>query len=167
MTAFDPTEAAESYLTLDTEELVRIAYLEPDYLPEAKAIALRELDRRRIPRNNAELIDRVRADIAFRRDSAEMLMYDNFAKADRLERRIGAVILTGALWVFALIAPAYLRDVESLSIDWKVVTLSLIWLLAAIFATRKRSRGEPLLFYVVVVVPAALFILGSAYQFYK
>lgn len=35
--AFDPVAAAKTYAGMDTEELIRIAYLEPDYVPEAKA----------------------------------------------------------------------------------------------------------------------------------
>jgi hypothetical protein len=167
MIAFDPTEASKVCSELDIEEVVRIAYLEPDYLPEAKAIALRELDRRGIPRDRDDLINRVRANIDFTRQATEMMTYDNIAKAHRIEQRIAEVILIGALWIIALIGPITLRSWESLSIDWLRMTLFATWVGVAVYAVWKRRKGKHRLFNLVVIVPAALLLVGLAYRVSK
>lgn len=46
MTAFNSNEAAERFAQFDPVERANIAYLDPNYLPEAKELAERELGRR-------------------------------------------------------------------------------------------------------------------------
>jgi hypothetical protein len=167
MTAFDPTEAAQAYADLETDELVRIAYLEPNYLPEAKAIAMRELSGRGVPENPSQLIEHVRLDCENRRHAEEMLTYHNMARMDRVKGQLHSVALIGATWIAALILPTTLTDWQTFSNDWKALALASVWVFFAIDAIRRKSRGAPRRFYLIVVIPLALFAVGLAFRMYR
>lgn len=49
MTNFDPTVAQYAFAEKETDELIRIAFLEPDFVPAAVGLARKELARRGIP----------------------------------------------------------------------------------------------------------------------
>ncbi len=67
MTAFDPSEAAKTYKELPAEELALIAFVDPDYLPEAKQLAIAELDRRGLAGSNRDLIARAHRELEVRK----------------------------------------------------------------------------------------------------
>ena len=98
---------------METEELVRIAYLEPDYVPEAKALAVRELDKRGVPENRDRLIRQVRDENRERARAAKRQSARNVEQARALEFRFGAGMLIGLLWFAALLAPSMLKDMSS------------------------------------------------------
>jgi hypothetical protein len=87
MAAFDSTETAQTYSNLEVEELVRIAYLDPNYLEEAKMLAWKELDRRGIPKERSSLIEQMRLHFDHVRESTEAADYESVA---RIERLLGA-----------------------------------------------------------------------------
>jgi len=53
---FDPEAAKDLYSQKRSEELVRIALLEPEYLPEARSLAEQELTRRQISDADRQVI---------------------------------------------------------------------------------------------------------------
>jgi hypothetical protein len=60
---FDPESAKAAYAQKESDELVRIAFLEGEYLEEAKRLAKGELARRGQSQVDSETVERVRADI--------------------------------------------------------------------------------------------------------
>jgi hypothetical protein len=63
---FNPEALQEAYLELPTDELVRIAFLSNDYVPEAKKLAQEELARRDFHVDD-QTIEKVRARLKRRR----------------------------------------------------------------------------------------------------
>jgi hypothetical protein len=159
--AFDPGAAAQTYADMDTEELVRIAYLEPDYVSEAKALALRELDKRGVPRDRKKLIRQVRDEIRDRARASESSNAKNLEQFQALKFRIAAGSLIGGLWVAALFAPTVLKDLNKSSDGAGVVLLG-VWAIAVVDAVRKARRGVRRQLYLVVIVPAILLVVGVA-----
>lgn len=159
--AFDPVAAAETYADMETEELVRIAYLEPDYLPEAKALAMQELDKRGVPANRESLIRQVRDERIERADALERRREEKSQHADLLQYRIVAGTLIGGLWFVALLAPSLLKEWTT---SRNVAGLILLggWAIAIVGAVRKWRRGSRRQFYLVVLTPGVLFVLGVA-----
>jgi len=83
MVGFDATEVKKRYAAMSTEDLVSVAYIEEGYLPEAKAIALRELDKRGVPEGRDGLIARVRRESAERQEEIEQARF----VADEITRK--------------------------------------------------------------------------------
>jgi hypothetical protein len=110
--AFDPVAAAQTYAGMDTEELVRIAYLEPDYVAEAKALALRELDKRGVPADPKKLIRQVRDEIRDNAGAAHRLTAANIEQARKLEFRFVVGLLIFVLWLAALRADSHQRGAQ-------------------------------------------------------
>src|SRR5262249_29183802 len=72
MTSFDSAALARRYAQEETDELVRIAYVESDeYLPEAVALAREELGRRGVAATLAQRVEVVREDKAARQNLAD------------------------------------------------------------------------------------------------
>lgn len=163
---FDPVAAAKAYAGMDTEELVRIAYLEPDYVPEAKALALRELDNRGIPGNRKNLIRQVRDEIRGRDRASERRSAKNFEQLQTLKFRIAAGSLICGLWFIALFAPAMIEE-WSKTADGAGFFLLGVWAIAAIDAVRKARRGTRRQLYLVVVVPVILLLVGITIRLVK
>jgi hypothetical protein len=157
--AFDPVAAAQAYAAMETEELVRIAYLEPDYVPEAKALASRELDKRGVPKNRKSLIRQVRGEIRDRARASERQLDKNFDQVQSIKFRIAAGFLICGLWLVALFAPTTLKEWSSAA-DGAGLFLLGVWALAVIDAIRKLRRGLRRQFYLVVVIPAVLLVVG-------
>jgi hypothetical protein len=157
--AFDPVAAAHAYAEMETEELIRIAYLEPDYVPEAKALVLRELDMRGIPENRKNLIRQVRDEIRDRARASERLTAKNLKQGQALKFRLAAGSLICALWFAALFAPWMLKKWSS-STDGAGLFLLGVWAIAVVDAIRKLRRGLRRQFHFVVVVPCALLVVG-------
>ena len=159
--AFDPASAAKDYAAMETEELVRIAYLEPDYVPEAKASAVRELDRRGVPYDRKSLIREVRAEIEDRAIAAQRQSSRNMEQAQRVQARFAFGVLILGLWCFALIVPIKQTNWRQSpdAVGW---LLLLAWAVAVVDAVRKARRGMRRQLYFVLVIPVALFLLGTA-----
>jgi hypothetical protein len=157
--AFDPVAAAQTYAAMETEELVRIAYLEPDYVPEAKALALRELDKRGVPEDRKNLIRQVRGELRDRARALERQSAKNFHQGQVLQFRIAAGSLIGALWVAALFMPSMLKE-WNVSVDGAGFFFLGVWVIAVIDAIRKLRRGLRRQFYLIVVIPAVLLVVG-------
>jgi hypothetical protein len=164
--AFDPVAAAQTYAGMDTEELVRIAYLEPDYVAEAKALALRELDKRGVPANRKELIRQVRDEIRDNAGAAQRMTAANLEQARRLELRLVAGMLIFVLWLAALFAPIVIKEARN-STDGAVFLLLGGWAIAVVYAIRKARRGKRRQLYLVVVIPALLFVAGVVIRMVK
>lgn len=164
--AFDPVAAAKTYAGMDTEELIRIAYLEPDYVPEAKALALRELDNRGIPGNRKNLIRQVRDEIRGRDRASERLSAKNFEQLQTLKFRIAAGSLICGLWLVALFAPAMVRE-WSKTADGASFFLLGVWAIAVVDAVRKARRGARHQLYLIVVIPAILLLVGVTIRLVK
>jgi hypothetical protein len=146
---------------METEELVRIAYLEPDYVPEAKALAVRELDKRGVPENRDRLIRQVRDENRERARAAKRQSARNVEQARALEFRFGAGMLIGLLWFAALLAPSMLKDMSSSENGTGLFLLG-IWAIAVVDAVRKWRRGLRRQLYLVVLIPGVLLVLGIA-----
>jgi hypothetical protein len=164
--AFDPVAAAQTYAGMDTEELVRIAYLEADYVPEAKALALRELDKRGVPANPKELIRQVRDEVRDRAGAAERMTAANIEQAHGLEFRLVVGLLILALWFAALFAPIVIKQARN-STDGAVFLLLGGWAIAVVYAVRKARRGKRRPLYLVVVIPAVLLVTGIIFRMVK
>jgi hypothetical protein len=164
--AFDPVAAAQTYASMDTEELVRIAYLEPDYVAEAKALALRELDKRGVPANPKKLIRQVRDEIRDNAGAAHRLTAANIEQGRRLELRFVAGMLILVLWLAALFAPIVIKEARN-STDGAVFLLLGGWAIAVVVAVRKAWRGKRRQLYLVVVIPAVLLVAGIIFRMVK
>jgi hypothetical protein len=164
--AFDPVAAAKTYAGMDTEELVRIAYLEPDYVPEAKSLALRELDKRGIPGNRKNLIRQVRDEIRGRERASERLSAESFGQLQTLKFRIAAGSLICGLWFVALFAPAMVKEWSNTA-DGAGLLLLGVWAIAVVDAVGKARRGARRQLYLVVVVPAILLLVGVTIRLVK
>jgi hypothetical protein len=89
------------------------SYLERDYLPEAKALTLRELDDRGVPKNRKNLIRQVRDEIEIRAHASQRLSNHNVERFQTLKFRIAAGLLIAALWITALVAPTTVEEWSS------------------------------------------------------
>jgi hypothetical protein len=161
--AFDPVAAAQTYAAMETEELVRIAYLEPDYVPEAKALAVRELDKRGVAENRESLIRQVRDENMERAHAVEMHSARKFQQAHALELRLIAGMLIGFLWFAALLAPSIQKDLSRSGNGLWFVVLS-VWAIAIVDGVRKWRRGLRRQLYLVAIIPGALFVVGVAFR---
>src|SRR5262245_2128931 len=73
MSSFDAAEAAKRYAQQETEELIRIAFVESDgYLPEAVALAKEELQRRGVDSGVDARVEAVRQEEVVRQKEADM-----------------------------------------------------------------------------------------------
>lgn len=70
---FDPTSAKHVYAEKESDELIRIAFLEDAYVEGAKALAKEELAKRGFNSVGREEIERVRHEIELRRQAQEEL----------------------------------------------------------------------------------------------
>ena len=166
MTAFDPIAAAVAYAELDTVELVNIAYLDPGFLPEAKDLAVRELNKRGVLGEKEELIKTVRREMDFRAQAATQQQYENLGEMERFKQKTREVMLISGLWVFALIAPWQLPW-KVTSVNWIVLLLFGFWLFYVVAAFRKyKNTGRRILFY-IVVAPMALFGASMLFKMAK
>jgi hypothetical protein len=68
---FDPQSAAPIFARKESDELIRIAFLEESYVEEAKELARRELARRGLSEISKEGIERVKTDVNARKAAAE------------------------------------------------------------------------------------------------
>jgi hypothetical protein len=143
---------------------VNIAYLDPGYLPEAKEIAVRELDRRGVLGDMARLVDRARSEMEHRKHTTELATHENIDKLRRWEWKIGGAVLIVALWSFALIAPTMLETWKFSSIDWKVLALFGLWAFFTIKAINNYRSGQRGQLYLIVLIPALLFLLSLIYR---
>lgn len=159
--AFDPVTAAQTYAEMETEELVRIAYLEPNYVPEAKALAMRELDKRGVSEDREGLIRQVRDENKERAEALELHRYEKAARWEDLELRLLGGMLIGSLWLGALLAPSIYEDWSRSGSAAGFVLLA-GWAIAVVYAVRKLLRGLRRPFYLVVVIPGGLFVVGVA-----
>jgi len=165
MASFDPIEGEKRCAELPLTELVRIAYLDDDYLPEAREIALRELDKREVPQGRDELISQVRRQLEKlenARDEARSVA-DRVTRErmDRFQARIVVALLVLALWCVAFFAPLN-YDRERYEFGGVDVALLAGWVFLVLVAIWKYRQGKPLWIYAVLVVPAGLFVLGLA-----
>lgn len=104
---FDPTAAKYAYAEKETDDLIRIAYSEEEYVDQAKQLARDELARRGFGRIDSEDIDRVRHTIEiWRREDQERdlrgLETDEEIPAWRQKIRSRLAPLRTALSVLAL-----------------------------------------------------------------
>lgn len=163
MTAFDPKAAATIYAGLDTSDLANIAYIDENYLPDAKELAVRELKNRGALTDKAALIEEARRELAFRREAAEQVGDGRHHQMARLREKTMAFMMVPGLWGFALIAPtAVAEDVTSMG--WTGALLAGFWLFHVIRAVRSYTTdGRRLLVY-IVVVPAILSVVGWIFR---
>ena len=68
---FDPTSARAQFAEKDTDDLIRIAFLEPSYVTEAVDVAKEELARRGLSRVGSRDIERVRGALEAQRIAKE------------------------------------------------------------------------------------------------
>ena len=73
MAGFDPIAAQPAYAEKDTDELIRIAFFEPDFLPDAIDLARRELSSRGITGNDHDQVKRVENEVVEDRLDTERL----------------------------------------------------------------------------------------------
>jgi len=164
MTAFDPSEAAGAYAELQITDLVAIAYLDEGYLPEAKGLAVRELEKRGVAQKKDELIVQARADLEERRRWVEDARYAASANHDRIRQKISVFALIAILWIFALLTPAFIADKRG-SMDSVLILLGLGWAISVLVAIKRARDGNRRLIYQVLVVPVVLAIVGAAIRF--
>lgn len=165
MTVFDPRAAAAAYAEEDTDELVNVAFLDPNFLPEAKELALRELNKRGALKNKAAAIDRARREMAYRAQAVEQAAYYSVEKAQRFDQKFREAGFIGALWVLAFFGPLIITR-HGFRPDWMTLVILAFWLFFVIDAIRKyRKSGRRSSIVYVVVVPAALFAVGWVIQF--
>jgi len=159
MVAFDRSDAEQIYRDLSPEELVVIASTDSGYLPEARNLAIAELERRGLGASRDELTARGRREIEYRqqrRDEAEMVAHERRNKA---RETLGDVFLIMMLWTFAAVAP--FGDFGSgHSPGWMEVALAGVWVFFVIDAIRKAMRGDRLRLYLVVIGPICLFLIS-------
>src|SRR5262245_2082780 len=105
MTAFDPAEAEKAYAEMQLAELVCIAYLDDGYLPEARSIATRELDRRGVPPDRAALIEQTRRELEERKQAAAREPEAIYERSERFKNWIAIFTGLAALWVMSFVAP--------------------------------------------------------------
>ncbi len=165
MTVFDPRAAAVAYAEKDTDELVIIAFLDPNFLPEAKDLALRELNKRGALKNKAAAIDRARRQMAYSAQAVEQAAYYSAEKTQRFNEKFREAAFIGAIWVLAFVGPSIITH-HGFRPDWSTLVILAFWLFFVIDAIRNcRKSGRRSSIVYVVVVPVALFALGSVIQF--
>jgi hypothetical protein len=158
MTVFDTHAAAERYAELDESDLLNIAYLDSNYLPQAKELAVRELKKRGIVADK-ELLGQARREMDFRKDAVAQRTDENHGKAEAFKQNVREVGLLTGLWGFSLFAPMTMKS-NPPSIDWLALLLVGAWLMFVVDAMRKyRSTAGKRLVY-LVAVPAVLCAIG-------
>jgi hypothetical protein len=161
MTAFDLSEAAKTYEELPAEDLALIAFVDPDYLPEAKQLAITELNRRGLAGNMQDLVARAHREVEFRKQlhvDADAISHE---KQDRLREMLATAVLIGIVWMFALVAP-FVFSWQDLSFDWMAALLVIIWIAVVIDAIRKARRGDRLRLQLFLIWPGILLLISLA-----
>lgn len=92
---FDPSSARQLYLQMETDELVRIAFLEEAYVDDAKLLAKEELALRGFDEHDTQEIDRVRLETQQQRIDLEELQLRGL----ETEEGISSWRQTARLWV--------------------------------------------------------------------
>lgn len=150
---------AERYAGFDTLDLANIAYLDPNYLPEAKELAKREFERRGALLNGTALLEKARQEMARRACLNEQATYASLERAESLKLAVYRGSLIGCLWTFALIAPLA-TPWKFGSTGWVPLAIAGIWLLAVVDAVRKyETTGRRRLVF-VAYIPAVLFAVS-------
>lgn len=163
MTSSVPGEAVKAYAALPVEQLVVIAYLDDDYLPEARELARTELDKRGLPADRQELIARVRHEQEQRKVDAESADRATPRRAEQVHERIALVVLVLLVWGAALVVPIN-WDGDRYEIGSMDMVLCAAWIFSVMMAIRKFRRGKSLMLYAVLVVPAFLFMIGVLWR---
>lgn len=165
MTEFDPSAAAAAYAEKDTNELVNIAFLDPAFLPEAKDLALRELNKRGALQNKAAAINRARREMAYRAQAVEQTAYYGIEKAQLFNQKFREATFIGAIWALAFVGPSMIAH-HGFRPNWLMLVILVPWLFLVANAIRNyRKFGRRSSIVYVVVVPVALFAVGSLIQF--
>ena len=157
--AFNSQAAAERYAQFDTVELANIAYLDPNYLPEAKKLAERELARRGALRNKASLLEQARQEMAYRASAMEQANYATLERGLRFKLAVWRGGMIACLWVFAFIAPLGLPW-KFRSTDWVLLLPIGVWLFSVVDAARKYETSGRRSLVLLAYIPAALFFVS-------
>jgi hypothetical protein len=150
---FDSKAAKQAYKELSTDELVRIAFLENSYVPEAKKLAADELARRnfRVEQGTIERIraqlEQHRADMLDRELSGFEVEEDMPSWRQRARRRLAPYRNPLSFLVVCIAAGALLNsalDWGLLGLDWRTsravgILVMLIWL---VFLMPSRAEVE-------------------------
>jgi hypothetical protein len=161
---FDPQVAASRYAEMETDELVNIAFLDPNYLAEAKLLAKSELSRRGTTRIDDQFLNGVRSRIEEAKESRKQAEYDSLASMQRHTQKAREIFLIGALWVVAPLIPTFLSNDGHFEFDWMVAAMAAMWAIVSFFAVRNARSGRPRLLYLVVVIPASLLLLSIIFR---
>lgn len=158
MSAFNASAAAERYAEMDEAELVNIAYLDSNYLPQAKELAVRELKKRGVTADKV-VLGQARREMQFRKDAVTQKGYESIDRMHAFNQKTREVMLLIGLWGFALFAPMTM-EWNAASINWMALILMGAWAVSVVDAVRKyRSTGRKRLVY-LVAVPAVLGSVG-------
>jgi hypothetical protein len=159
VTEFNSQSIAERYAQFDTLELANIAYLDPNYLPQAKELAERELERRGALLNKASLLEQARQEMRYREGMTEQATYASLERGERLKFAVWRGGSIACLWMFALIAPVAIPRTFGAT-DWVLLVPLGIWIFAIVDAVRKyETTGRRSLVF-VAYVPAVLCAFG-------
>ena len=156
---FDPNAAKPGFAQWDTNDLIRIAFLEPTYIDEAKELAKQELARRGLHEVDSQHIERVRIELEGREAALKQADLESSYNANRILDNLREGILVVALWGAALFAPDYLADLKVS--DWRIWFFGAIWVVVAYRSIQDARQGKRWRLYAVVVVPLALLIVSE------
>ena len=157
---FDPVSARSHYARKETDELIRIAYLETTFVDEAKALAREELSKRGIENVDAQTIERVRTRLESQDRASEEYDLETRSVADELLGNLHMAAAIGGLWLCALFLPDMLANPGDS--NWTLGFLAVLWGCFAVIAVRDALRGERKKLYLIVVVPLTLLIVSIA-----
>ena len=114
---FDPKAAKELYSQKEDEELVRIALLEPDYLPEARTLAEQELKRRGIEDSDQQLIlERLKAED----EDAETERWENSSLAYEIQKPLLDLTFRQKRIISGLLSASALFGFASAEFGWNL-----------------------------------------------
>lgn len=149
---FDPQSAREAYAAKGSDELIAIAYLERDFVPEAKRLALDELARRGIDRVSDATLEQVRhvwdreRELDLDRRLADVESEEVMpAWRQRLRRalvpyRTGMLIVVGIVFAVAMVSSFSTNELMGLTAKQRRSIAIVAGLLALIFLSPSREE---------------------------
>jgi hypothetical protein len=114
---FDPKAAKAEFSRKEAEELVRIAFLEPDYLQEARSLAEQELAKRGIAGADRQLIvKRLKEDM----QDAETERWENASFAYEIPSPLLNLTFAQKRWISAILGVLPAIAVASVKLGWNL-----------------------------------------------